>query len=355
MPTRYLRHRGYGPPKRRRGFAYGMGFKRRKTSHGRKRRGITSGRGLTFEHDRQFIYRKKRMPRRKRRRWLRFGRKVRAVSDNSLGTRTVVFNAQKFQSTATAGDQLVWNACLYGWDSTDTQQVWHNDLRYIANLENTGNPTAADGTHVGVDTKILFKSAVLDLTLRNVSFQTDTPSTIVAEATMEVDLYEWSMRKEAEMDGSNSQTGSSIFKSSATAETEYAIKDGNPTPSTSKVQINWRGVTPFDCTVPLGDYGIKIYKKTKFFVRGGQTITYQLRDPKNHTLDRKDIKTNSPGQSGFNYPRVTKNILIVGKLIPGFTLGTGTNMTARMDIGCTRKYSYKIRGAPEARSLYISQ
>lgn len=352
--TRYLRKRGAGPYNRRRGYAMGSSFKRRKMTHGRRRKGISSGRGLTFEHDRQFMYRKKRMPRRKKRRWLRFGRKVRAVADGTLGTRTVLFNSQKQYTLSSANQQLSKNFTLYGWSSNDTNQPWHNDIAYIMNLENTGNPTAAAGVTQGKDTKVLFKSGVLDLTIRNTSYQTDTPSTIVAEATAEVDLYEWVMGREAELDGVNIGTGTTVFKTNDYAQTEYAITDNNAVPSTTIVDLENRGATPFDCTAPLGDFRIKILKKTKFFIRGGQTITYQIRDPKNRTLDRKDLKQTTVGQGGFNLPRVTRNILLVGKLVPGFTLGAGSNMTLSMDAGVTRKYSYKVRGAPEQRSLYIN-
>lgn len=340
-----------GNKRKFRGYKKWMGHKRRKYMTRKSKRG-TSGRGVTFEHDRQFIYRKKRMPRRRKRRWLSFKKKIQAADDSNLGTRSVLFNKRQAFSNQTDGNQLAKNICLYGWDSNATQATWHNDLAYIAKLENQGNPTAADGVSTGKDTKILFKSGVLDVTVRNTSYLTSTPETIETDLTLEVDVYEWTMRKEAEVDGGNEIAGENVFNNN---KNQYAIKDNNGTPSTTIIDLNKRGSTPFDCTTALSTFGIRIIKKTKFFIRGGQTLTYQMRDPRNHTLDRNDLFTTTPGQSGFNYPKITRNVLFIAKSIPGFVLGNQAGQhTERLDFGVTRKYSYKMRGAMEDRSLYIT-
>ena len=156
-----------------RAFGRGRSVKRRRFNRaasrmrgGIKRRNAPSGRGVTFEHDRQFIYRKKRMPRRRKRRWLTFTRKVKAASEGSLGSRTVLFNVSKVFSNSTSQVQGRVNVCLYGWDSTNTGSPWHNDLRYISKLENTN---VTNDQSMSDDASFLFQSGVLDITLRNTS------------------------------------------------------------------------------------------------------------------------------------------------------------------------------------------
>ena len=97
----------------------------------RRGKGMTSGRGVTFEHDRQFIYKKKRMPRFKKRRWKRFVKNVQFMGAKSLGTRTVVFNSQYTNFTATYVFQLATDVNLYSGQSAD---LWRNDINNIGLL-----------------------------------------------------------------------------------------------------------------------------------------------------------------------------------------------------------------------------
>jgi len=56
-------------------------------------RRVSSGQGVTSQYDRRLIYRKRTMPRRKKRRWRGFKNKVLAVSTKSLGSNTIVRNS----------------------------------------------------------------------------------------------------------------------------------------------------------------------------------------------------------------------------------------------------------------------
>ena len=68
-----------------------FGFNRLLTGTVTKKR-QTSGLGVTQQHDRRMVYRKRRMSRRLKRRWRNFSRKVLSVSEKDLGSRTVVRN-----------------------------------------------------------------------------------------------------------------------------------------------------------------------------------------------------------------------------------------------------------------------
>ncbi len=356
-------------------YAYGPRFKRRRLNprkvRGRKfnrgmaavkrfraNKGITSGRGVTFEHDRQFIYKKKRMPRRRRRRWVGFVRKVNAVDERDLGTRTVLFNKSQSSTNQTAQEQLAYGICLYGWSSTFTGASWNNDLAYIMQLENqTLDPTAAIGDVVSDDTKIMFQSGVLDITMRNVSYLSNDPTNLSSEATLETDVYEISMRKVSEVQGLNYNSLDSILKH-ATASTAGIYNQTTAAQGTA-ITLKQRGSTPFEMTKALSMWGIKVLKKTKFFIRNGQTVTFQLRDPKRRVSFKTklaDSTTAATGQNGFNKPGWTKHVLVVAKAVPGVAIGTGADQTSEsIQFGVTRKYSYKLEGVKEARSIYVNR
>lgn len=353
-------------------FRYGSKFKRRKMSHRRgksvgrsigfrrRKKPLTSGRGVTFEHDRQHIYKKKRMPRRMKRRWRKFRGRVHAVAEKELGSRTVIFN-RSYQQTAGATNQGRIGVSLYGWDTNDTNKTWYGDLTYMARLENIdGNEVeATNGDLVSQDSNIMFQSGVLDLTMRNTSYLAGTTSDLSSEATQEVDVYEISVRKEAELKGSNLVTLESIFVDAAS--TGSGIFDANtPNAVGTPVNLNLRGTTPFDVTPGLSQFGVKIWKKTKFFIRNGQTATYQIRDPRRHVFNRRKIMgpvgTGPNGINGFNMPGISKFLLVVFKLIPGVVEGTGANQTtSALTVGVTRKYMYKIEGIKDNRSIHVSR
>lgn len=313
-------------------------------SNMRLRRAVRSGVGITAQYDRKSIYRKKRMPRKMRRRWRRFVQKVNATKDRDLGTRTVVFNSQVDVSNETAGNDIVFSCSLYGLRATSS--VINGDLEAIGQLENVGNPTAAAGVTVSKMSHISFHSGVLDITYRNTStFKTDQGEILAAEAQQEVDIYEIYCREDFVTLGTNYENlGSGIDN-----ETNQELTIGG---TGTNLRIYRRGVTPFDCPTALSRLGIKILKKTKYFVPGGSTITYQARDPKRRTGLLRELTD----EEGTNKPKWTRWFLFNIKLVPGLTVGNvnGTYQI-RGSYGITRKYFYKLEGVMENRNRYISQ
>lgn len=318
----------------------------------RRKRG-TSGRGLTFEHDRQFIYKKKSMPKRKKRRWKRFVKKVGAVNERELGTRMVLFNKSiEFVAPAISTLQGLLNFTLYGWSSGASNETWTNDLAYMAELENDGNPTAALGDRVGDNARMIFTSAVLDLTLRNTTtFNNEGVSELSSDATLEVDVYEMSARKMFELNNVNYNLLSQVLDLASAG-----IYDQNVTATGTRISIFDRGATPFECPIGLRRYGIKVWKKTKFFLRSGQTLTYQVRDPTRHVGYRSRLGSTSSGANGGNKPGWTKHVFCVFKLIPGLTVGTGpSTYQPKIHAGVTRKYMYKVEGLSEDRTIKVTR
>jgi len=293
------------------------------------------------------IYRKGRMPGRKKKAWKRFAKKVQFLKDKDLGLQTVLFNdkitqqgntvasANQAQNTLTLGLYTL-NSLTYG---------YLNDLKEISGLDNFGNPTATAGTTVNQNTKLMFHTAVMDLTLRNTStiVNGDNSVQVAPEAAIELDVYEIRVREDTESSTINYSSITGLLNSF----------DSDEIGGTgSGVSISDRGATPFEMSPGLSRWGIKVLSKTKYFIPGGQTITHQVRDPKRRVCTYADINS----ESGFNKPRWTRFLYLVYKLVPGFTIGTlPGNYRCNIVVGSTRKYGYKIEGRSEPRERYITR
>lgn len=292
-----------------------VGHARSRTQTRTRKRG-RSGQGITNQYDRKTIYRRKRMPRRKRTRWTSFVKKVHAASERDLGSKTVVINDQEAittTGTAATSDQSVGFLALYPVTCSDiVTQPQYRDLKRIAEIDNT----------IGGTGKFIFKSGVLDITVRNTS--TDLVGQGIA---CEMDIYELSFNKSFETLPVN-KTPLEVFEQGFTD--TPAINAG-----LTQLDITSRGVTPWDCPQGLGQWGCKIHKKTKYFLGSGQTMTYQVRDPKRHVFDKQSLLDSTSA----NRRGVTKFIMFINKLVPGTI--PDPLVVSRLDIGSTRKYLYK--------------
>jgi len=277
-----------------------------------QRKHATSGRGVTVQHDRRQIYRKHRMPRRKRKQWKSFVRKVNAAAEKDLGSVTIVRNETKtMTNTAETLEQAAEVFALYSVKNTNG---WLNDLGAIAaNISSTDNTV-----------KHIFKSAVLDMTIENRSLDAAEGGT---GFTVELDIYEISSSSSW-----NHLTGTN--KALLNVFTAGFTETGTEGSGTG-LNFTQRGVTPWDCPQALSAYKVKIWKKTKFFLSYGNSITYQIRDPRRHVLDQETMTT----WDSSNMPGMTRWVLILAKPTPGTTMGTGGQVA--IPVGVTRKYLYK--------------
>lgn len=273
----------------------------------------TGGAGVTSQYDKKTIYRKKTMPRRKRRAWVKYAKKVNAVIMKDFGTKTVLRNTQVTR-TWSDDSQDFFGGALFGKDGAvdSTGRFGLDDLRQIFNNDSElAQPTSSAS----------FISGVLDLTFTNLSRvigETDDNN-----AGVEIDVYELKFTKN--IDGESM----GVILSNAAANTD-AING-----SLNQINLNTRGATPFD----LPDFcaqGVKILKKTKFFLSPGQTATYQYRDPKNYRI-RKDRVDD--GDNNFVLPYKTHGILFVSKGVP---TATPSAVLKSLQVGATRKYAYKV-------------
>lgn len=263
-----------------------------------------SGTGVTRQNDTKLQYRKKYMPKYKKRRWVNFSKKVHAVTSKEEGTKTVVFN--KAYAANKFADVQDFNAFyLYGTRNNNSgNELGGADLQYIYN--NTTN--LADATD-----KLKFKSAVLDMTFTN-----------TGTTKLEVDLYHvtfYGMGKVASLATANTN---------AAAETTIIGTSGG-TPFNS-VNLSRRGVTPFDMPELIRNMQCTIQKKIKYFVEPTTEFTYQIRDAKEHQVSEYNVIA---GNQALAMPKVTQGILLITKSITG-DAADAFQYQARV----TRKYSF---------------
>lgn len=305
-----------------------------------RKKQIRSGQGVTDHHDSRLIYRKKNMPRFKKARWRSFNRKVEAVSERDLGSQTVVFNKPETVGNSVAGNQVLATYALYGVNSgTNTT---YDDLDQIGAFNALAVTTPTTGLSIGPSSKVIFKSAVMDLTIRNgSSFNTDEGPVADSAARMEVDVYEIIVRKGDERGAEYADL--------------LALLAQNPVRTDpiggagTEINLSLRGVTPFDCVYALSNFGIKILSKRKYQISNGDQVTYQIRDPRRHVLLQRELQAFEGPIKG----NLTRCVLVIGRIAPGLPVG-GTIGTYNevLEIGITRKYLYKIENYTEDRTRY---
>lgn len=308
----------------------------------RRRRPVRSGQGITTEYDRKLIYKRRPMPRRRRRRWSRFNKKVNFVAERALGTNTIVFNKTIVYNNTTSGNHVLGELALYGMESNNSHL---NDVNRIASDVNVTAPTVADGTTKYDTTRLMFHSGILDVTIRNASTVLAGGSQISSSAAkIEVDVYEILVNTKMDTETTN-------FNSLLTL---YDTFDAIPLPlktGITAIDVRQRGTTPWDCTNVLSRFRIKILKKTKYFLPNGETMTYQIRDPRRRVIEMREATS----YGGANRVGWTRWLLVYGKLVPGLTVGTGDGeYTESLSIGVTRKYTFKIEGQSDDRAAYYA-
>jgi len=311
----------------RRGIRMANRFARSFTRTKRKRR--TNGRGVTFQRDHELIYRKNRMPYRRKKRWVRFIRKTNAVSEKVLGTRTVVRNEQfSFSTSGTSAN------------STDTlgqlalYPVGNGTHEYLRDLGRIASDPDVPQTG-----KFLFQSAIMDCTFTNVSSTDDLDR---KDIPIELDIYEITAGRNFEK-ATGDKGLLDVFSEGAADTSTIAYTQGTPV----ALGLSNRGTTPWDLPQALSLYKVKIWKKTKYRLSGGQSISYQMRDPTRHVFEKGYI-----GElTGSNLPRATRWLLLIAKPVVGFDVGISG--ICELATGVTRKYMYKLKEKNEDKDCVL--
>lgn len=279
---------------------------------------------VTGQRDTVKQYRFKRMPRRKRKRWVKKIKQNAAMDYALAGTTTTVYNGSLTQSIVSGRTQGYLAVHLYGHNGGTISiagQSWEfgqADLNYLVS-----NDPKIITTGVKLS-KFRFTSAVIDITAKNTS-TADTEGVI---PDLEVDLYVIKYTSESDQ--------KTLYELSYEAASR--VQDVNGGTGTT-INLEQRGVTPFDI-VTMASMGVKVISKQKFFLPAGNTFTYQYRDPRNHHYGHGHVYDND----GFVLPHQTVTLLCLFKPVVG-----GSPTVAKLSVGATRTYRYGIIGENRQR------
>lgn len=301
-----------------------------------KTSGVTRYTGVTQQHDRSRIYKKKYMRKGKKKAWKKFVKKVQAVALKDRGLVTAMFNNVFTPTAISASAQLTFEMHLYGFKSSSAATAaGSNDLatlidrdfqtkygveRYSGGVIGIADRPAAD--------KIQFESAILDATISNNN-----------DGTVEVDIYAIRYNKFTKSHFDSIQAG---FAAAANTYTEEVQSMSGTQPALSLAN---RGCTPFEIGKGISLTGVQILGKEKYLISAGQAITVQLRDPKNRYFNASDFLES---QNSFKYSNWTQSYLIIGKKV----VENDNPMTLR--IGCTRSYKYTYEGLKDNKAYQLT-
>jgi len=272
---------------------------------------------VTQQFDYKNQYRKKSMPKYKKKAWKKFVNKVNAVGIRTAGLKTIIFN-DKIVRSNTAGNQNVMACCLYGNTGVnDVNAVGYSDMYRTFKNE----PTIQKQSGEPANGCLMFASGILDITLRN-----------LGEVDAEVDVYigyHWK-------DTTNTDTALPAPAPNTRTLIEDLFNGGfNQEIATGNqpIDLTDRGATPFDISHGLSSSGFKIIKKQKFLMQPSRSVFLQHRDAKNHRLDWNNL-----GKMGYAKKNLTYEVLVVFKPSVAVT----EDLVCTIGMGVTRKYGYTV-------------
>lgn len=318
----------------RTGLRFARGVSRTAT---RTRKGRNGSQPLTYDNDFKTDYRYRRMPRRRRRRWRRFSRKVNAVVLRSQQGLKKVINHANTVVTTTAGSSGFAGSLLYSADgsvnfnSADIGQIFRGHLGSgVFNDENNLAVTQASQ-------KVLhFESAQLEITMRNTGLTTAI-----------VEVYRVVCRRQhaqTTTDAGNTITGIyqlGFVKQGQIFDIETSLTVGTGIETATEI-----GTTPFQSKRFCQTF--KIYSRKKFQIAAGNTVSFILKDPRNRKLTAENCR------SQLFFPKHTHGYFFQVYGVPNIVAGVPVSADiAQVLISETRKYQYRtpVYSADESAHL----
>lgn len=324
----------------------------------------TGANTVSFQRDIKQQYRRRRMPYRKKRTWIKFTRKVKAVEKGSRGTQQIIINDGYSQTwvnnvrpgTGADGGTRKQNITEVNLYSCNANVQGGRDKDYILNEVsnnrtdiNPGNGLELPGnlTNEATRLKVGMSSAHIDITYTNSS-----------TTTLEVDLYTLVHRNvnlsglpavEGQVD--SLEKAQTCWINESVHQLYYPTVGGtNSSGETpfkaggAEVLLDMRGITPFQ-TWGIGKYaGAKVLNKTKVLIAPGNSLTRRYADNRPHTIYSHMNKSNS------RYDRDTKTYLAIAR-------GTGNipdDQELTFTTAYTKVYTWNQEGVKTPRQSYMS-
>lgn len=294
----------------------------------RTKKSIDAG-GITAQYDRKNLYRKKRMPRRKKKAWKKFKSKVTAVEISNRGLTSRVFNSEMSVLVQPASQDYI-AVHLYGVAGTaGANELGENDLatvfEYDDNLRRTGTTAPNIMTHGNASQltdSIRMQSAILDITMINPS-----------DKLLIVDCYHLWYSQESVYANLTSVLSGGV------ATTQQVTAAGANVGSAPNLTLF--GTSLFDLSRALSLGCIKVMGVKQYLLGAKQVVTDQIRDSKNYTINPYYLRN----VGVFAKPKYTETLLFVAR-------NPDEETSASLQIFATRHYRYSIEGITQDIANY---
>lgn len=305
------------------GAGYGIASRTKNWLSGKKKTVETPA--VTNQYDVKTMYRRKRMPRRKRRGWMRFKKKV-LSAENSLAAKQCLVFRRVVNPQVAANSQSVVSAMLYGngesfapvdlgcEDMKDCWDAWYNE-----------NLVSDNGT----PGKLNFTSGVLDIELGNVGGEGYANS-------LTVDVYHVRCKRQPmEIENVSTYGFAALFNAALGATTMPNMSSLN----TVNLDDDQAGVTPF--CAPLFCKYVEVLSVKKVLLSVGQNTHFQLR------LSR-DWIYNNIYQQRFS-TALRKGVEGYLFIVQGVTTASQFSAPCNYVLNATRTYHFRVN---EANKIY---
>lgn len=278
---------------------------------------VASSTPISQYHENRLLYRKRRMPKRKKRIWKSFKRKVQYIS-NTQQKKQVMYSKTSFDLTSAVDAQATFDCLMFtGWNGTVSS--WYDMLRCATIAQQSTLTTNLCRFYV--------TSARMNMTYYNAG---DKPAYL--------DLYWFRCNRDCER-GAIDIINKNV---STTWQNEASATGTNVTTSTVF------GTTPF---MVQGIQGyIKIYKVSKHYIAAGQSIEFTIKDPRNHFIKETAIE-----QNANSVATVVPQTMLKGKTqgvigcaygVPSAASGSPGEFASAATIYCRREVQYIFRPIP---------
>lgn len=266
------------------------------------------------------------MPRRKRKAWVRFSKKVRAVLYSNLGLRVATIRSPGYIYAA-ADKATFYAANLYTTSGPDSTAGTYNATTAVGNYSDLGLIFARENSSLTVikaGEKFMFQSACLDIYITNLE---------AVPCVIECYYYQ---ARDTLGDLSTEDTLEEVYVNGFAASHMDVIGGG------TALAADTLSTTPFANTA-LTHY-VKITKKTQILLGASATTSLQLRDPRNHRITGEAITQSS-----------VKRGLTKGIFFQAYGAPTQASSSAKVNlkIFTTRAYNYYALESNNASGVAI--
>jgi len=270
----------------------------------------------------RLVYRRKKMPYRKRKRWGRFKRKVQSVAWGAT-KKQVMFHKDSFDLNFSNDGVAVGDVMLYSGFNTSFPPCF--DLQRICEVATVNFSTES----VQNKANLMIKSALLNITVSNPN-----------DKSVYLDLYWFYSHKNNDFTP-REQVDAGL---SGTYDNE-TYPAGNP--PTNKTLSSF-GTTPFMSSMFCKNN--KIYKVTKHLIAPGQSIEFTMKDKKDRMLKKPSdlLQENSCTVKGF-----TKGCVMIAYGIPSAVAGNSGQYGASGTLFVRREVTYKFHEIDVGSKDYV--